>query len=148
MGKGVLLTIVILLIIGATYSYRRQQKEQVKVDTSSVTTETTFSLAQQNNSYESGTVELRGKGRATIVTINLSGAPTEAQPAHIHQGACPVPGAVLYSLSPVINGKSVTTLNTPIAELQKQVPLAVNVHRSAADLKAYVACGDIFTTGK
>jgi hypothetical protein len=41
-----------------------------------------------------------------------------------------------------VDGISETTVNQPLAALTAG-GLAVNVHKSAADLKTYVACGDL-----
>lgn len=107
------------------------------------TNEVSVTLLAQNNSGESGTAVISEVGGMAKVMINLSGAPAEGEPAHIHLGACPTPGAVKYPLSSVINGVSETMLSVSVAELMDQLPLAVNVHRSADDLKTYVACGDV-----
>ena len=102
------------------------------------------SLAMQNNSKESGEALIEDVGGKAKVTVKLSGAPREtSQPAHIHVGACPDPGAVKYPLTSVINGNSITQLEISVEELLKNLPLAVNVHKSAAEAKVYVACGDI-----
>ena len=39
-----------------------------------------------------------------------------------------------------MNGKSTTTLDMPMSAVTKG---AINVHKSTADLKTYVACGDL-----
>lgn len=80
----------------------------------------------------------------TKVTISLSGAPSGVpQPAHIHVGSCPAPGAIKYPLTSVISGQSETILDVSLEELRDQLPLAVNVHKSSEEAKVYVACGDI-----
>ncbi len=101
-------------------------------------------MSALNASGETGTATLSDvEGKAKVV-INLAGAPLGLpQPAHIHVGSCPNPGAVKYPLSNVIDGKSETMLSISIDQLLKELPLAVNVHKSAADLKTYVSCGDI-----
>jgi CHRD domain-containing protein len=107
--------------------------------------ETTVTLGEQNGSGESGTATLTKEGDKTKVVVDLQGASsmTAAQPAHIHKGTCaklnPVPE---YPLSNVQSGKSTTTVNESLDELKKEA-YAINVHKSAADLKTYVACGDI-----
>jgi hypothetical protein len=106
--------------------------------------ETTVTLGEQNGSGESGTATLTEEGDKTKVVVDLQGASsTAAQPAHIHKGTCaklnPVPE---YPLSNVQSGKSTTTVNESLDELKDEA-YAINVHKSAADLKTYVACGDI-----
>jgi hypothetical protein len=75
-----------------------------------------FALDAQNSSGEHGTVALKPRGDKTVVEIHLIGAPTTAQPAHVHLGSC----------AKLVAGT-----------------MAVNVHKSADDLKTYVACGDL-----
>ena len=107
----------------------------------------TVALAQQNGSGESGTATLTKMGSQTKVVIDLKGtsdtAVAIAQPAHIHKGSCakldPTPA---YSLTSVESGKSSTTVDAKLDDLQKGA-YAINVHKSAADIKTYVACGDI-----
>jgi hypothetical protein len=102
-----------------------------------------FALNAQNGSGQHGTVALKPRGAKTVVEIHLLNAPSTAQPAHIHSGSCahlnPVPK---YPLTSVVDGISETTVNEPISVLTAG-GLAVNVHKSAADLKTYVACGDL-----
>jgi hypothetical protein len=102
-----------------------------------------FALDAQNSSGEHGTVALKPRGDKTVVEIHLIGAPTTAQPAHVHLGSCakldPTPK---YPLTSIVDGISETTLDVPIATLVAGT-MAVNVHKSADDLKTYVACGDL-----
>ncbi len=105
----------------------------------------TYDFTAQNGSGETGTVTLApsSDGKATTVTISLKGAPAEAQPAHIHPGSCakldPKP---LYPLKSVVDGKSTSTVEQPMAKLIAG-GMAVNVHKSANDLATYVACADL-----
>jgi hypothetical protein len=103
-----------------------------------------FALSAQNGSGESGTVALQPFGQKTEVEIHLLGAPKDvAQPAHIHVGTCSkLNPAPKYPLSSVHDGFSETLIDVPLATLTA-TPLAVNVHKSAADLKTYVACGNL-----
>ncbi len=102
-----------------------------------------YALNSQNGSGQHGTVALKPRGSKTVVEIHLLGAPSSAEPAHIHNGSCShLNPAPKYPLTPVVDGISETTVNQPIAVLTAG-GLAVNVHRSAADLKDYVACGDL-----
>src|SRR5262245_52062788 len=104
----------------------------------------TVKLGEQNNSGETGTATLTAEGSSTKVELNVKGgAKGVAQPAHIHEGSCakldPKPK---YGLSNVTDGKSSTTVPVSLETLTKG-ELAINVHKSAEDLKTYVACGDI-----
>jgi hypothetical protein len=101
-------------------------------------------LSQQNKSKESGTAKLTPAGDKTKVELSIKGAPKGvSQPAHIHEGSCakldPKPK---YALQNVVDGKSTTEVPVSISELQKG-NLAINVHKSAEEVKVYVACGDI-----
>jgi plastocyanin len=89
-----------------------------------------------------------------------------AHPAHIHTGSCAALGEVQFPLSDVLPGGAVldgkadatsgtvgfeegeavaistTTLNVTIAELLSG-PHAINIHKSAQNVDAYVACGNV-----
>jgi hypothetical protein len=103
-----------------------------------------YKFTAQNGSGETGTVTLKPAGDdSTTVTVAITGGPADAQPAHIHPGTCakldPKPK---FPLSPVVDGKSTTTVKEPIKELLGG-GFAVNVHKSANDLATYVACADL-----
>lgn len=101
-------------------------------------------LNELNESAESGTATLREVDGKVSVELDLVGAPKGViQPAHIHKGACPGIGAVSYPLNFPIEGQSQTTLDVSLDDLKSQLPLAINVHKSASDIKTYVSCGDI-----
>ena len=109
-------------------------------------TSVAVSLMAQNNSKQIGTAILSSDGSSstTKVTLNITGEPKGAtEPAHIHAGACPNPGAVVYALSNVVSGKSTTVVKASLATLLAQLPLAINVHKSATEISTYVSCGDI-----
>ncbi|MBD5633379.1 MAG: hypothetical protein IAI49_02770 [Candidatus Eremiobacteraeota bacterium] len=101
-------------------------------------------MGAQNGSGETGTVTLTPDGaEKTTVVVSLKGAPAEAQPAHIHEGSCAkLNPAPKYPLESLKDGKSTSTIGAPIATLVGG-GFAVNVHKSADDLKDYVACGDL-----
>jgi CHRD domain len=103
----------------------------------------TVPFKAQNKSGETGTATLTADGNKTRVEIALSGAPATAQPAHVHDGSCAnIDPKPKHPLTSVVNGKSTTTLDVPLAQLTGG-NLAINVHKSAAELTTYVACGDI-----
>ena len=103
----------------------------------------TVKLGEQNKSGETGTATLTPQGNKTQVVLQMSGAPAAAQPAHIHAGTCakldPTPKIPLQN---VTDGKSTTVLDMPIAKVLSGGG-AINVHKSAQDVKTYVACGDL-----
>ena len=104
--------------------------------------DTKVELKAQNNSNESGTATLTPSGESTKVVLDVKGA-EGSQPTHIHKGSCdkldPKPA---FPLSPVVNGKSETTVKASMKELTSG-QYAINGHKSAQDLKTYVFCGDI-----
>ena len=100
-------------------------------------------LDAQNNSTQDGVAtiqEIDGKVKVLIATKSLGSTP---QPAHIHVGNCPNPGAIKYSLVSVVNGKSETILDVDLGTLLEEENLAINIHKSAKESALYTACGDI-----
>jgi hypothetical protein len=109
--------------------------------------ELSVDLAEQNGSGESGTATLTTDGEKTKVVIALENPPANPQPAHIHKGSCedldPTPA---YGLANVKDGASTTEVDKPLKELRDE-NYAINVHKSGADLKTYVACGNVGAGG-
>ena len=105
----------------------------------------TAKLAAQNNSGETGTATLTKAGdNETKVVLDVKGGPAGAsQPVHIHKGTCdkldPKPA---YPLSPLVNGKSESTIKASLDSLEKG-GYAINGHKSAQEVSTYVFCGDI-----
>jgi hypothetical protein len=102
-------------------------------------------MEQQNNSGEIGEVTLFARGaNRTLVVLDIKGAPSFPQPAHVHRGTCenlnPVPA---YPLNNLVNGRSSTMVNVSEDRL---LPgnYSVNVHRSTSNLKLYVSCGHLY----
>lgn len=140
---AVLGIVVVILVVVFGLMGDRTAAPGTQTENKPQQTEKTVTLASQSNSGESGTATITEEAGKAKVTVVLTGAPAAAQPAHIHTGSCPTPGAVKYPLTNVVNGRSETVLTIGISELMGQLPLAVNVHKSSADLKTYVACGNI-----
>ncbi|KKR32712.1 MAG: Cu-zn Superoxide dismutase, partial [Candidatus Falkowbacteria bacterium GW2011_GWF2_39_8] len=109
---------------------QRQQDNEIKIE-----------MKAQNNSNQNGTATITQEGNQVRVKIELDQAPNTSQPAHIHTGSCPDPGDIVYSLNDVVNGRSETVVNVSLEDLMKQLPLAVNVHKSANEENVYVSCG-------
>ena len=42
-----------------------------------------------------------------------------------------------------MNGTSVTTIAATLAQLKKELPLAINVHKSKTEITNYTACGPL-----
>lgn len=106
-------------------------------------------MAAQNKSKETGSAKLTAiDDSKTRVEISLKGTPKgTAQPAHIHEGTCaklnPQPK---WGLENVVDGKSTTEVPVGLAEIENGT-YAINVHKSADDLKTYVSCGNIAKRG-
>ncbi len=101
-------------------------------------------LSAQNGSKLDGSALLtEDNGKTKVVLSFANSSSTIQMPAHIHVGACPKPGAVKYPLTGVVNGRSETIIPVTIDDLKKQLPLAVNVHKSVVEPSVYVSCGDL-----
>jgi hypothetical protein len=111
--------------------------------------EMTVKLIEQNGSGESGTARLTSQGDKTKVVLDVRNPSatmaSEPQPAHIHKGSCakldPTPA---YALADVTVGKSTSTVDAKLDDLRNGA-FAINVHKSAAEIQTYVACGEIGT---
>lgn len=102
------------------------------------------SITALNNSGQTGNASISESNGKTKVVVSIgSGAKDVGQPAHIHAGSCPQPGSVLYPLTNVMNGSSTSTVDASLDKVSSQMPLAVVVHKSEADINTYVACGDV-----
>lgn len=120
------------------------QPTEAPIPTAMIPSEMKVTLTEENKSSQSGTATLTEESGNTTVAIDLTGFVTGvSQPAHIHMGACPDVSEVKYPLENVVDGKSVTVLPVTLSEIKEGLPLALNVHKSAAQVKVYTACGDL-----
>jgi hypothetical protein len=111
-------------------------------DSSSSGGDVTVTLGEQNASGESGTATLTAEGDKTKVVIDLQGN-SSAQPAHIHKGSCAdLDATPEYPLADVNGGTSTTTVDAKLDDLRDGA-FAINVHKSAAEIETYVACGNV-----
>jgi hypothetical protein len=104
----------------------------------------TVPLQTKDNSGVSGTATLTPQGNQTRVVVKLNGSTsTVAQPAHLHSGTCdkldPKP---IYPLTDVVDGISTSMVSAPVSELASG-KYAINVHKSVAEVKISVACGNV-----
>jgi hypothetical protein len=154
MNRAVLIAFGIILVLGVLgyISVRSAGKATNNPVTAVIPTQVSeiteinksFDLDEQNESGETGRVVIIDQDGKTRVLLSIDNEPEDAsQPAHIHSGQCPTPGAVKYALNNVVDGRSDTILDVAYSNLASQVPLAVNVHKSAAEIQAYVACGNL-----
>lgn len=137
--------------VKSSYNYNKSSQQynypspsQPASPSGAMSNEITLILKPVNASNEAGTAILKEENGQTKVTINLTGfAKDIEQPAHIHMGVCPGVGGVKYPLSLIVNGTSVTTLPVTLAQLKKELPLAINVHKSKTEISTYTACGPL-----
>jgi hypothetical protein len=103
-----------------------------------------ITLSAVKNSGQSGTATIEEVGGKVKVTIALTGKKmTLPEPAHIHVGNCAKPGNVIYPLSDVIDGKSITMLSVDMATLKSKGQTLINVHKSPKESNVYMACGEL-----
>ncbi len=153
--------ILILLILaalaaaggGAYLIVKQQQANQIKAKEKIVADQVdkinkeglVINLSAQNDSAQSGTATLidQNNNKTKVVIITTGWTAGIIEPAHIHTGACPTPETVRYPLNNVVNGRSESMIDQPLSELLKELPLAINVHKSVTESGVFVACGDI-----
>ena len=125
--------LMILLLAGLSASPARALDDAI-----------TVKLEAQNNSGQTGTATLFPEGEKTRVVIELLNAPAgAAQPAHIHLGRCDnLDKAPKWPLEAVKNGRSITVVAASLDAILKD-KVAINVHKSAAEVQTYVSCGNI-----
>jgi len=140
MNKTIIWVIVIVVIIVGWYFLRGDGESTTPIDTA-----VTVTLAEQNTSGMSGKATLTDSNEGLMVALSLTGAPEDVeQPAHIHINSCADIGGVEYPLNSPVNGESATVLTgVTLDMLRGQLPLSLNVHKSAEEVGIYVACGDI-----
>ena len=146
------LVLIVLLVLGfAMFSKNRQTSlapvseiGQTQMEDELATNLLEVALTEQNESGETGAATLLEENGKVTVTLAMAGGPgATSQPAHIHVGSCPDVGAVKYPLTNVVNGESTTTLEVTLAQLESELPLGINVHKSAAEAGVYVSCGNL-----
>lgn len=104
-----------------------------------------INMGALNGSKQDGTATITNKGGGIEVVVTLNNEPPGAsQPSHIHTGTCknldPAPWKPLKN---VVDGKATSMVpGVTVADLKK-AHYAINVHKSATDLKTYVSCGDL-----
>lgn len=140
-----------IAVLAAVYVFMKPGKYDkmqgdVVIEESTQLAPALITLNTQNNLGQSGTATLTedSNGYAVVTLAMTGGEFPEPQPAHIHIGSCPNPGAIEYPLTNVVDGQSVTVLGISLGDLLSSAePLAINVHKSAAEASVYTACGDI-----
>lgn len=105
----------------------------------------TINIGAQNGSKQDGQAFLSDTTTGLKVKVQVKNEPAGAvEPAHIHQGTCAkLNPAPWKPLSNVVNGVSTSTIPNVTISMLKKAHYAINIHESAANLKHYVACGDL-----
>ena len=100
-------------------------------------------IADKGNFGQTGQAILTAQGDKTEVVINITAAaPGVGQPAIIHERDCSgsAPGPAKARLTNVVDGKSTTVVDVPLATLQS-APFSLWVHKSTSEAGIFVACG-------
>lgn len=139
---------VLALIIGLFLSRGNRLKTQevsTEAPSPSPTPQVlTLVLNELASSGENGSATVKEVDGKVVVSVELTGQPEGSiQPMHIHKGACPGVGEVLYPLTNAVMGRSETILEVTMDELLAQKPIAINVHKSTTQPQIYFSCGDI-----
>lgn len=100
-------------------------------------------LSAVEKSGQSGTVSVEDVDGKAVVSVSVFGSTESVQPAQIHFGSCEYLGDVKYPLTSLVDGRSKTTLDVSLQELQWGRPLAVSVQKSELDTETTVACGNL-----
>lgn len=147
MKNALILIVIIAVIVGGFFLFKSLRGPEVAPVPTGKTVELT--LLSQGNSGESGTATLTDMDGKLKVSLALTGAPVGvAQPSHIHAGSCENLGSPRYTLTDVNGGNSETELaGVTVDQLLGELPLAINVHKSAQEAGTYVACGNLITPG-
>lgn len=118
--------------------------EESNVNSANTSQPKVYTMKQVLGSGQEGTVTLSDvNGKASVVIAVTAGPTGVEQPAHIHNGSCVTLGGIVYGLNNVVDGKSETTLDVPLAEIFNSLPLAVNIHKSREEVSVYTACIEI-----
>lgn len=147
MKNALALLFVIIVIIGGFFLFKSLRGSEPTPLGTGKTLE--LALLAQGGSTESGTATLTDMDGKLKVTLMVSGEPVGvSQPAHIHAGSCENLGSPRYTLTEVSGGSSETELaGVSVDQLLGELPLAINVHKSAQEAGVYVSCGNITAPG-
>ena len=143
--KGYIIGAIVIVVIVLFILFSGSGKQN---SSTTATKSLQITIAAQNNSGISGNAVITDVDGKSKVVVSVTGAPADIEePAHLHVGSCANLGDPKYTLAPVINGTAETVLPVSPDELIKELPLAINIHKSAAEVGTYIACGDLTTVG-
>lgn len=150
-NKFIWIVVIVVVIIGVFLLFGNRQPasqpgivSSPEVITEPKTMEVQLNAVSKDQIDQSGKATLEENNGKVIITLEINQVDTlNNQPAHIHMGSCPGVGEVLFPLTNVVDGKSVTEISTTIDQLRAQSPLAINVHKSAQEISVYTTCGNL-----
>ncbi|MFZ2149840.1 MAG: thioredoxin family protein [Minisyncoccia bacterium] len=123
---------------------KMEQQVVVEDDQSMMKKDIVVTLSALNASGQAGKATFSEMSGKTKVMVEVSGSVTGVpQPSHIHVGEYSAPGAIVYPLSAVVNGKAETILDVSLETLGEKLPLTVMVHKSKDEVKTFVSGGNL-----
>ena len=149
MTKVLIIGAAIIVLGGAGWSALSNKSTQddammQKEDTAIMTKDIVVAMGALNASGQTGKATLSDMNGETKVSVKISGGIASVpQPSHIHMGSCSTPGAIVYQLNPVVDGKAETILDVSLETLGNKLPLLIMVHKSKDEAKVFVSCGDL-----
>jgi hypothetical protein len=122
-----------------------QKSPAGNIDAPSLTGDIVIEMKEVGGSGEYGKAGITFLGEKTKFSLLLEGAPYGTlQPAHIHKGTCAAVGEeTKYKLNFPATGSSDSIIEASLAELRAAGPLAIDIHKSFADDKTIVSCGEM-----
>ena len=100
-----------------------------------------MALQEQSNSGQTGIAALTARGDKTEVVLLATAGISKAN--HIHSGTCDSLGGVVYPLTDMADGVSVTSVDATLVSLQAG-SFAINLH-ATGDLSVYTSCANLPT---
>lgn len=98
----------------------------------------------ETSQFGFATISMTQQGLQVDIHTEDSEPPLEVkQPAGIYIGTCEKKGKQQYALTPVLDGKSNTTLNATMEQLRSQGPLTLYIYKGEGDLVSYNSCGEL-----
>ena len=154
--------VALVAVIGGVSYFATRQESSVKNDAMvkieegvmkkdngvMMTKDIVISIGALNDSGQTGKATFSDMSGKTKVVVEISGSVVGVpQPSHIHTGTSLTPGAIVYPLSAVVNGKAETILDVSLETLGTKLPLAIMVHKSKDEAKIFVSGGNLSKDG-
>ncbi|PIS04781.1 MAG: hypothetical protein COT81_04510 [Candidatus Buchananbacteria bacterium CG10_big_fil_rev_8_21_14_0_10_42_9] len=145
MGKKIVWVLVAVIVLAAAAAFFFNRYYKTQTPDTSLPDSLTVTLGELNQSNEFGVATITEQSDKTVVNVNLEGEVPSGvvQLAHIHNGSCDNLGDIWQGLTSVIDGQSQSNLEISMLDIANNLPLAINVHKSAEEPQVFVACGNI-----